>query len=290
MIKLYPYIAGSASVKKLKEALNIKALKLKGSTYRAKAEDVIINWGNSRRIPNLDGATILNKPESVAVAVNKLLTLQALEEKGIPTLEYTTDKGVAQDWLREADKVYVRQNLTGHSGDGIEVIKSNGQPQFAIQQAQQMLDDAGLEEVADLLNEDYQRLADEEQDVPDAPLYTKGIENIGEYRVHVFKGEVILYQKKSRRVENNEPTPEELDVRNLASNWVYRIGNLNRLERVEQLAIDTIEALDLDFGAVDIIKGDDGNVFVLEVNTAVGLGNDDTINAYVEAFKTLENK
>lgn len=265
MFKIYPYKVGSASVKKLKTALNAVIIKTEGSKYRPKSNHLIINWGNSHRpdwafssngVPDI---AIFNDPESVAVASNKLLTLQTLLESDVPTVDFTSDRVTANRWLDEGSKVFIRTKLTGHSGDGIEVLDGPYEPDMTVK---------------------------------NAPLYTRGVFNTGEYRVHVFDGDVILYQKKSRRVD--EETGEvvtaegaEADVRNLASNWVYRTGNLNRLERVEDLALSAVQALGLDFGAVDIIKDQDGNVFVLEVNTAPGISNTETSDSYIKAFKSL---
>lgn len=259
MFRIFPYKVGSASVGKLKVALNALIIKTDGSRYRPKYNHIIINWGNSRRpdwaIPD---TPIFNDPESVAVASNKLSTLVRLSDEDVSTIPFTEDDFIAQQWYSNGGKVFIRHKLTGHSGNGIEVWDG---------------EDA----------DDSQMLS--------APLYTRGVDNHGEYRVHVFDGDVILYQKKSRRVDEdgNVVTADgaEADVRNLASNWVYRTGNLNRLERVERLAIDAVRALGLDFGAVDIIRDADGNVFVLEVNTAPGISNSETEAAYVNAFNSL---
>ena len=300
MFKIYPYNIASASVKKLKRGLDAVLIKPENSQYRHRDSNVVINWGNSTRIPNLIGVPIINSPEAVAVAVNKLTTLQVLEEENVPHIPFTTDRNVAQQW----NKVFVRHNLKGHSGEGIEVIESTvTQRELPI-----------VSELNEIFDEYYNSTDDEDDrniiqelqatldevaptptntiTLPDAPLYTKGILNNGEYRVHVFQGEVILYQKKSRRVDEETgevitAEGEDADVRNLASNWIYRTGNLNRLDRVEALAIDAIDALGLDFGAVDIIMDIDGNVYVLEINSAPGLGNTDTLEAYTNAFNNL---
>jgi len=301
--RIYPYKVGSASVKKLKEALDGMIIKLENSRYRYRNGHTVINWGNSRRPSWMSNdVPVLNKPEAVAVASNKLTTFQKLSEEGVPTVEWTDIRTIAQQWLDEDNKVFVRQTLTGHSGDGITVLnpvldgKKNSAVREALSDISAKLYEMGYVSSANQVVITISGLPSErtqEITVPEAPLYTKGIENTGEYRVHVFNGDVILYQKKSRRTDedDNVITAEgkEADVRNLSSNWVYRTGNLNRLERIEQLAISAIEALGLDFGAVDIIKDQDGYVYVLEVNTAVGIGNSDTLDAYVTAFNNKLN-
>jgi len=302
MIKLYPYKIGSASVKKLKRELDALIIKPENSKYRNKSSDTVINWGNSTRIPNLEGVEVINPPENVAIATNKLKTLEELEEAGVSHVPFTTSKTEAEEW----SKVFVRHSLTGHSGEGIEVVESTlSEPeedsfiQGISDLLEELLDEAPQDKHA-ILIENLMAVIDEEPrpelnqsiTLPDAPLYTQAVNNNGEYRVHVFDGEVILYQKKSRRVDEETgevitAEGEAADVRNLASNWIYRTGNLNKLDRVEDLAVEAIQALGLDFGAVDIIMDNDGDVFVLEVNTAPGLGNTDTLEAYVEAISNI---
>jgi glutathione synthase/RimK-type ligase-like ATP-grasp enzyme len=233
---------------------------------------------------------VLNKPEDVAIASNKLLTLEKLEGDGVPTIPFTASEGQANDWLSQGHKVYVRHSLTGHSGEGIEVIEAGIIDDIdTISRIQNELEALGMAHIVNEIDRALElRQGELEVELPEAPLYTRGVSNNGEYRVHVFNGEVILYQKKSRRVSEDGEVEvaegEDADVRNLASNWVYRTGNLRRLERVEKLAIDAVQVLGLDFGAVDIIKDENGDVFVLEINTAPGLGNDVTLEAYVRAF------
>jgi hypothetical protein len=293
MFFIYPYKKGSKSARVLRDGLQGKLIKLKNSRYRMRNHHVVINYGNSTVPDWLDMSRItnvLNTPESVGLASNKLKTFLSLEESEIPTVPFTQDKRTAESWLNEGHKVYVRQTLTGHSGEGIEVISpQETTPDDFLVGISDELAERGYDHLANEVDREIELIVNSSTvDIPDAPLYTKGVANTGEYRVHVVDGDVILYQKKSRRYvdeENiDEPTEQDSDVRNLASGWVYRTGNLNRLERIEELAINTIDSLGLDFGAVDIIKDEHGDVFVLEVNTAPGLGNTQTKEAYIDAF------
>jgi len=194
----------------------------------------------------------------------------------VPTVPFTIDKHNAEDWAR-GGAVYVRHTLTGHSGEGIEIIKN---PTFgSIQRLLNELNELRFYDIATLLSSRVN-----ERGLPLAPLYTKGINNGGEYRVHVFNGEIIDYRKKSRQYDN-EATTDQREIRTLENGWVYRTSNLRRLERVENLALSAIDALGLDFGAVDIIMDENRSVHVLEVNTAVGM-DDVTLGNYVEKITT----
>ena len=51
------------------------------------------------------------------------------------------------------------------------------------------------------------------------------------------------------------------------------------IEEATVLAARAVQALELDFGAVDILKGTDGNWYVLEVNTAPGVGTRNSVAA-----------
>lgn len=291
MFKIYPYKVGSASVRKLKELLDATIIRTENSQYRYRAGHKLINWGNSRRPAWMTSdVAILNRPEAVAIASNKLHTLEALASAGVAHVPYTTDKDLATDWLTYGTKVFARQTLTGHSGEGISVHKVSDS-HLELDRIAGELEALGHKWLAERVMEEYNEIIFEDSIsiLPQAPLYTQGIDNHGEYRVHVGNGEVILYQKKSRRIDEDgnvvTAEGEEADIRNLASNWVYRTGNLRRLERIEKLAIDAVTALSLDFGAVDIIKNQNGEVFVLEVNCAPGLKNEETCLAYQKLFK-----
>jgi glutathione synthase/RimK-type ligase-like ATP-grasp enzyme len=251
MFRVYPYKLGSRSARRLAEGLGNRLLLKPNGTYRNRRGDTIVNWGNSEVPQFFDRSrdNFLNKPENIALASHKLRTFEALEEAGIPTVPFTTSAREAGNW---DGKVMARTRLQGHSGEGIIVV---GQ----------------------------------DDEIPQAPLYTKFVQNGGEYRVHVMNGEVIDYRKKSRQ-HDDEATEDESDIRTLENGWVYRQGSLRRLDRVEQLAIDTIETLGLDFGAVDIIQDSRAtrpeDMMVLEVNTAVGLA-DNTLESYIEAFRRI---
>jgi len=212
---------------------------------------LLVNWGSSeinRPIP--EGALVLNKPESIAFAANKLNTFNKLAQdertqNNLP--RFTTDKAVAASWEKD---VYVRHVLTGHSGRGIQIVEAGGE-------------------------------------LPDAPLYTGYIKRQDEYRVHVAGGEVIFVQRKARKLD----VPDDQvnwKVRNLEGGFIYANEGVEISEDVKQLCINAIEILGLDFGAVDLVNTRKGKFFILEVNTAPGLGGT-TLEKYAEYFTKVCN-
>jgi len=116
-------------------------------------------------------------------------------------------------------------------------------------------------------------------DVPDThELYVQFIPGEREYRLHVVGSEVIRAQQKV-------PTDEAHPIRNHKNGYrftgvVSRRLHSNRYEA----AIAAVNALGLDFGAVDLLIGEDDQPYVLEVNTAPAC-SPLTARVYAEALQ-----
>jgi hypothetical protein len=101
-----------------------------------------------------------------------------------------------------------------------------------------------------------------------------------EYRVHVVNGEVVqVHEKRLRSEASNHPF-----IRNSETGWVF--VEPRDPPPSEQIAIDAVGCLGLDFGAVDIIRGEDGEEYVLEVNTAPSL-DEANLERYGDAFAEM---
>lgn len=241
-IRIYPYRQGSKSAKALATGLGGRVLRLEGSTFVPRHNDVIINWGSSQCPPF--EPTLINWEIATRKASNKRLSFEALAKEGVSTPSFAATKdSVSWDGL-----VVVRHKLTGHSGEGIEIVNHN----------------AGAD------------------DLPDAPLYVQYIPKKDEYRVHIIGTSIIAVQRKARRLEVEEPNWR---VRNHANGFVFVRNDVNAPESVLSEATKAIAALGLDFGAVDVIWNEkQGAAYVLEVNTAPGLEGQ-TVDDYVNGFK-----
>jgi hypothetical protein len=212
--------------------------------------DRILNWGNAA----LDGMPgrwwsgrirYLNHPHYVAKARDKLTAFEVLCRALVPTVDWTTDAGVADDWCREdSDKyhdgmervaAFARTTTTGQGGSGIVLLYSG-------------------------------REYGPEGDVfPRAPLYTRMFRATHEYRAHVVGDEVFVVKKRRRNgAERNV-------IRNHDNGYVYCAENVNPHPNVISVGKAAIKALQLDFGAVDILCTEAGEARVLEVNTAPGI-------------------
>lgn len=252
MIIVFPYKNGSKSVKALKEVGNGVEIKREKSLFKGAARKKVINWGSSALPPEVDKCNVLNKPNAVAVAGNKLtFFIKMAETKVEGCVPFTTSKDVVLDWLAEGKEVVARTKLNAHSGEGIVLFKKG----------------------------DW---------IPEAQLYTLYVPKKQEYRVHVCCGKVIDIQRKARKMD---VVDEKVNwkIRNLDGGFIYaRDFQPEDLPKgINQLAISVVNACGLDFGAVDIIYNEkNASCYVLEVNTAPGLQGT-TLEAYTKAFTEL---
>lgn len=247
------------SARKLADAIKLetdrKVLIVRSDSPRFKARDtdLIINWGNSNKADWNNHPLVLYKRlnvcPSVAIAVNKLKTFQALQDKcNIP--EWTTDPILAQQWADEGYEVLLRNKLTGFGGKGIELFTQEMNDHFKLNNK--------------------------------CPLFVKYKKKKKEFRVHVFNGEVIdVTQKKKRKDFDGEINTK---IRNYGNGWVYCREDIVEPEDLRTQAVLAVHSLDLDFGAVDCIWNEKENkTYVLEANTAPGLEGT-TIEAYKNAI------
>ncbi len=95
-------------------------------------------------------------------------------------------------------------------------------------------------------------------------FYTVYIPTNREYRVHVVGDRAVRVQAKYL----DFPDQKKAWIRNYESGYRFRNPRLRMHARRLQAAISAVSALGLDFGAVDLIVGDDNETYILEVNTA----------------------
>lgn len=261
MVFIIPYKKGSKGAQALATALKAKRIKLEGSRFIGNQSKVVLNWGCSE-IDNQQvlKCTLLNPPETLKLASNKLEFFKALghDFRSIP--EWTEEKAVARGWLDNGESVVARHLLSSHSGKGIKLYTGTQDiPRF-----DQMIE---------------------------APLYVKYIKKEEEYRVHVFNGEVIDIQRKARR---HDTVDEEVNwqIRNHDNGFIYARHHTDgehvpEFQKMCSLALMLMEEFELDFGAVDIIYNTHHNRhYALEINTAPGLEGH-TIMKYAEAIRKM---
>jgi glutathione synthase/RimK-type ligase-like ATP-grasp enzyme len=186
----------------------------------------------------------LNKPNAIQLACDKLTTFHILDENGFKDIPiYFTSKDSAIDLVNIGNTIYCRSTTTGHSGRGI-VIANNA------------------------------------NEVINAPLYTVKTKHKYEYRVHVFRDKILDVQMKRKRNGAVGGT----GIRNHANGWVYARAEIAPPEELLLSSINAVRLLGLDFGAVDIgHRIIDNKFFVFEINTAPGLEGT-TLDNYSKAI------
>jgi len=105
-----------------------------------------------------------------------------------------------------------------------------------------------------------------------------------EYRVQVFDGEIVKVHEKRLETEAANEGDYTPYIRNHQKRWVFVNERGSTPDAVRAHAIDAVDALDLDFGAVDVIHAETGEVYVLEVNTAPTL-DENNLRRYGESIK-----
>lgn len=246
--RVLPYRQGSRAARALAEALGGRVLKLEGSRFTPRPDDILINYGNTD--PRQFQRCTYNAVD-LRHATNKLNFFRTMSNS-----ERTRDL-IPQFWTDRASipadayPIVCRTVLAGHSGDGIVI-------------------------------------AERPEQLVDAPLYVKYIKKQEEYRVHVGmrRGEtvVIAVQRKARRTD----TPDEQvnwQVRNHNNGFVFVRGGVNPPPSVLESAQSALSCADLDFGAVDVIWNErQQRAYVLEINTAPGLEGQ-TVTDYANFFR-----
>lgn len=242
---IYPYKTASASVKSLKEALGVKSIKKEGSKFVGSVNKTVLNWGCHTLPDEVMACNVINKPEAVKIASNKLEFFNLAYEEGLNIPDFTTSQDDARIWSESGAVVVARTKLNGHSGDGMIVLESL----------------AHFEEI-------YHG---------DVAMYVRYIPKREEYRAHVFNGEVIDIQRKA--VRKNSKLKPNFRIRSHNNGFVFVRNGFEAPPQVFEQALKTISITGLDFGAVDIIWNEyRSKAFVLEVNTAPGLEGTTLIN------------
>lgn len=83
---------------------------------------MVINWGNSAPLTVRPGVRVLNKPEAIRSAVNKLTALRLLQAAGVRVPTFQTERPVVDGAVW-----FARTNLYGSGGDGIVAIRRGDQ-------------------------------------------------------------------------------------------------------------------------------------------------------------------
>lgn len=269
-------------------------LGIRSGTDRPVDETTIIGWGCKTRdnVRFGNNTTIINHPNSIRKNRDKLETLNTLTNNEAVANSIATHV-TARNVITKINNNEIALPLIGRtrrhqSGKGFWFCPTKS------------IVDAAITEGADY----FQKFIDIKQ----------------EYRLHVFDGEIIYAQKKvanpnpaswvAQRVEKIKNWAnkhnDELDtdtlvyvlnrivkevvlpdriVRSNKRGWKFSTVRLNSVSNaLKNVAINAVNAIGLDFGAVDCALGQDNAPWVIEINSGPGLQRG-SLEAYVTAFR-----
>ncbi|RUP39362.1 MAG: hypothetical protein EKK63_10210 [Acinetobacter sp.] len=247
---VYSHNQGSEGAKNLAEALKAVRIRHENSTFKGNASKTVINWGAHELPAEVAKCRILNKPEAVVIAANKLTFFNEMSRgDNCPRLvPFTTSVEQVNTWLRGGNTVVARTILNGSSGNGILFIEPN------------------------------------DMTILTAPLYTMYVKKKHEYRIHFFNGELIDFQRKALRPEFKDGNEINWRVRNVENGFIYVRNDITIPTDVFNQAQLCARKSSLDFGAIDLIYNEQSKQgYVLEINTAPGLSGT-TVTNYANAF------
>jgi len=231
-------------------------------------EDVFINYGvchETRYIEDLrrDHVRIINDPEHTALSSDKVKTLAILKSAGVPALTFMTNKEQAKEFMStyamHPSRIYCRTLTRSKKGKGIVIASC-------------------------------------QNELVDAPLYTVEFPKTHEYRVHVAGGNVIDWVQKKRCPRLSEDGEVNEDVRNRGRGWYFSHKNRRGHQKIRDIAVRAVEALGLDYAAVDMLaiwkpnahgKMQLQDCVCCEINSAPGLTSRISLEAYIKYFNGI---
>lgn len=225
---VYSYDIHSESARLIADELGVKIIKHDNSNFKGNQDKVVLNWGCSDLPREVRACKIINQENGIRNAVNKLFAFRLLSTNpDIRLPKWTQDIDIAKGW---EEKVYCRDKLTGHDGDGIKLVERG-------------------------------------RDVVPAKLYTAQIgpsKDLREYRINVFRDFVVTRQKKVRVRAWQGGYNDDIKT----TNGGYGFDIVDQVPLgVIPMAKKAVASLGLDFGGVDVVVYRD-NPYILEVNTA----------------------
>lgn len=177
---------------------------------------------------------------------DKLFQYEWFAANEVPALSFTTDSKVVSEWLSDPKQTVFARTLTRASeGKGIVVLQHGAK-------------------------------------ITSAPVYTLYRKKKKEFRVHVFKDQVVhvLEKRKKAGYEKDRDTR----IRNTANGYVFCSDGVVEPVGLRELALAASKVTNSDFRGVDIGFNEKLNeLFVIEVNSCPGIEGSN-INRYIEVI------
>lgn len=185
--------------------------------------------------------------------VDKLAQFKWFAANGVPALEFTTEQEKFKEWIDAGFTVFGRSLLNASCGKGIHV---------------------------------FDQLNAWDGHHPICPVYTLYKKKKREFRVHVFRDQVVRVVEKKLRKDWDGP--RESKIRNLANGFVF-CSCENEPTGIRELALLASKCVASDFRGVDIgFNEKHGELFVIEVNSAPGIEGTN-LTSYVQTILEQNN-
>jgi len=294
MNKKDAYIYYSGATDKTGQAL-ADALKINGTRKKPPTSaKIIIGWGaKTKEKTPLGKAVVLNHPDNIRSNRNKLSTLETLKKAGVPVASFVgADKIMDQIKNKKMSFPVIGRTKYHQGGKGLWICVSELNVKTAIQEG--------------------------------AQYFQTIIPIKDEYRLHIFNGERIYTQRKTQRDDmgaafkeqhadkikhHADKNKKKLDadtmdyvlsqlgksivekpdmlVRSNTRGWKFsRVTKDSKtLKALEKVCVNALNAMNLQFGAVDCCVDENGDCWVIEINSGPGL-EESSFNAYVAKFES----
>ena len=176
---------------------------------------------------------------------DKLFQYQWFAANQVPSFPYTVNPTEAKEWISEGHTVFARTLTKASEGKGIYIL------------------DSGSE-------------------FKTAPVYTQYRKKKREYRVHVYKDQVVqVLEKRKRKGFEGEVNTK---IRNTTNGYVFCSQDVVEPLGIRELALKASKVTNSDFRGVDIGFNEKLNeLFVIEVNSAPGIEGSN-VQRYIEAI------
>jgi hypothetical protein len=240
------------------------------------AGDFVVCWGNELPVEAPRGVSVLNN----VAPISKYNEARKLAEAGVPTVQVSLQRPVARAVAPRAEFQPGRLNINGGPIDYMTAAELKQRIDAFLREqdrARELHNNAVLAAAAAPREEWLPRRnnhvgGSDLLNAPAAPDYYSKKENIvEEYRVHMFKGKSIRAGVKRQRNERPNGQAPHPWIRSFDAGWIIAYQDFRSTAPMRDIAKRAVEALGLDFGAVDIGKKADGTLIVLEVNRAPGV-------------------
>lgn len=249
-IAIYTYDPVSEGGIELRKALQIKiggdVQWLDSSTRDTVNCSHVLCWGNVKEpLFLLQSGRLFQDPKilnkwGTGIKANKLKAFKAMKTAGVRTVPWTSSTKQAQLWLSGGHVVFERASLSGDNSKGITILQKK--------------------ERTVLGNLSRNPQVDEH-----VKLFTQYVKHTEEYRIHTTPDHVFDGMAK-RRTDKCKPFIFD------SEHGLFCRDGVIIPQDVKEQAKAAIKAVDLDFGAVDLVWCvKKKKAYVLEVNSAPGL-------------------